>query len=64
MRAEDVTNPLDMGLAASGCGQPHVHHRPRMLSYNGPSYIAPELADYIEAQHMRNVRGAPFHPHT
>jgi len=64
MRAEDVTDTLDMALAASGCDQAHVHHRPRLLSDNGPSYIASELADYIEAQRMSHVRGAPFHPQT
>ena len=64
MRAEDVTDTLDMALAASGCDQAHVHHKPRLLSDNGPSYIAGELADYIEAQRMSHVRGAPFHPQT
>jgi transposase InsO family protein len=64
MRAEDVTDTLDMALAESGCDQAHVHHRPRLLSDNGPSYIAGELADYIEAQRMSHVRGAPFHPQT
>jgi putative transposase len=64
MRAEDVTDTLDMALAASGCDQAHVHHKPRLLSDNGPSYIAGELAEYIEAQKMSHVRGAPFHPQT
>ena len=64
MRAEDVTDTLDMALAASGCDQVHVLHKPRLLSDNGPSYIAGELADYIEAQQMSHVRGAPFHPQT
>jgi putative transposase len=64
MRAEDVTDTLDMALAASGCDQAHVHHKPRLLSDNGPSYIAGELADDIEAQRMSHVRGAPFHPQT
>ena len=64
MRAEDVTDTLDMALAASGCDQAHVHHKPRLLSDNGPSYIAGELAEYIEAQNMSHVRGAPFHPQT
>src|SRR3546814_9603177 len=48
MRAEDVTDTLDMALAASGCDKAHVRHRPRLLSDNGPSYIADELADYIK----------------
>jgi putative transposase len=64
MRAEDVTDTLDMALAASGCDQAHVRHKPRLLSDNGPSYIAGELAEYIEAQRMSHVRGAPCHPQT
>ena len=64
MRAGDVTDTLDMALVASGCDQAHVHHKPRLLSDNGPSYIAGELAEYIEAQRMSHVRGAPFHPQT
>ncbi|WP_261388802.1 IS3 family transposase [Qipengyuania gaetbuli] len=64
MRAEDVTETLDMALAASGCDHANVLHRPRLLSDNGPSYIAGELAEYIETNQMSHVRGAPFHPQT
>ncbi|WP_346033845.1 IS3 family transposase [Erythrobacter westpacificensis] len=64
MRAEDVTDTLDMALAASGCDHANVLHRPRLLSDNGPSYIASELAEYIDANKMSHVRGAPFHPQT
>ena len=64
MRAEDVTDTLDLALAASGCDQARVQHKPRLLSDNGPCYIAGELAEYIEAQRMSHVRGAPFHPQT
>jgi transposase InsO family protein len=64
MKAEDVTDTLNMALTASGCDQAHVLHKPRLLSDNGPSYIAGELAEYIEAQRMSHVRGAPFHPQT
>ena len=51
-------------VTALGCDQTHVQHRPRLLSDNGPSYIADELADYIEARRMSHVRGAPCHPQT
>ncbi len=64
MRAEDVTDTLDLALAASGCDQARVHPKPRLLSDNGPSYIAGELADYIKAQRMSHVRCAPFHSQT
>jgi putative transposase len=38
------------GTGGSGCDHANVHHKPRLLSDNGPSYIAGELADHIEAR--------------
>ncbi len=64
MKAEDVTDTLEMALTASGCDQAHVLHKPRLLSDNGPSYVAGELADWLKNKKMRHVRGAPFHPQT
>ena len=64
MRAEDVTNTLDLALKASGCGSATVLPQPRLLSDNGPSYIAEELAEYIDARNMSHVRDAPMHPQT
>ena len=48
MRAEDITDTLELALAASGCDNTKVLHKPRLLSDNGPSYIAAELAEWIE----------------
>ena len=64
MRAEDVTDTLDLALQASGCDRATVLHRPRLLSDNGSSYISGELADWLEDQQMDHVRGAPYHPQT
>ncbi len=64
MRAKDVTDTLELALAASGCDQVHVLHKPRLLSDNGPSYVAGELADFLADKGMNHVRGAPFHPQT
>ena len=64
MRAEDVTDTLELALAASGCDQVHVLHKPRLLSDNGPSYVAGKLAEYLADKGMSHVRGAPFHPQT
>jgi len=50
MRAEDVTDTLDMALAASGCDHATVQHKPRLLSDNGPSYIAGEGRIYRSQQ--------------
>jgi putative transposase len=64
MRAEDVTDTLELALKASGCDAATVRHKPKLLSDNGPSYIAGELAEWIETQGMSHVRGAPQHPQT
>ena len=62
MRAEDVTDTLDIALAASGCDSAKVLHKPRLLSDNGSSYIAGDLAEYLEDKGMKHVRGTPMHP--
>ena len=64
MKSGDVTDTLDLALQASGCDQATVLHKPRLLSDNGPSYIAGELASYLEGKAMDHIRGAPFHPQT
>ena len=64
MRVEDVTATLERALTASGCDQARVVHKPRLLSDNGSSYISGDLAEWLEAQGMGHVRGAPCHPQT
>ena len=64
MRADDVTDTLKLALEASGCGSAEVVHKPRLLSDNGSSYIAGDLANWLEDQGMDHVRGAPNHPQT
>ena len=64
MRAKDVTDTIELALAASGCGRAVVRHKPRLLSDNGSCYISGDLADWLEENKMDHVRGAPFHPQT
>jgi putative transposase len=64
MRASDVTETLDLALAASGLDQVTVAHRPRLLTGNGSSYIAGDLAEWLEGRGMAHIRGAPRHPQT
>src|SRR5277367_5230544 len=64
MKAKDVTATLDLALAASGLDQMTVVHRPRLLSDNGASYVAGDLAVWLDRQEMQHVRGAPYHPQT
>ena len=64
MKASDVTETLTLALEASGLDGMKVAHRPRLLSDNGSSYIASDLADWLEEKGMDHVRGAPLHPQT
>ena len=64
MTADDVTETLTMALASSGLDQAKVVHRPRLLSDNGSSYIAGDLADWLADKGMEHIRGAPLHPQT
>ena len=64
MKAEDVTDTLELALQASGCDQANVVHKPRLLSDNGSSYISGDLAQWLDDKGMDHVRGAPYHPQT
>ncbi len=64
MKAENVTETLDLALQASGCDQVKVYRRPKLLSDNGSSDISGDLADWLRAQGMEHIRGAPYHPQT
>ena len=44
--------------------QADADRRPRLLSDNGPSYVANDLSDWLQAQGMRHTRGKPYHPMT
>ena len=53
MRADDVTDTLELALAASGCDSAKVVHKPRLLSDNGSSYISSDLAEWLKDRGMR-----------
>jgi transposase InsO family protein len=64
MAASDVSDTLDYALNFTGLDQVKVKHKPRLLSDNGPSYIASDLADYLDNKGMDHTRGRPYHPQT
>ena len=55
MKAEDVTDTLQLALAASGRDQARVVHKPRLLSDNGSSYVSADLAEWLDDNGMRHV---------
>jgi putative transposase len=64
MSGEDVTELLDEAIAETGVEHVAVHHRPRLLSDNGPCFISKELRKYLEVHGMTHTRGRPYHPMT
>jgi len=64
MRAEDVVATLDLALQASGLDQAKPAERSRLLSDNGSSYVAGDLAKWLSARNIKHLRGAPYHPMT
>ena len=64
MGASDVTDTLELALQASSLDDVSVKHRPRLLSDNGPSYIASDLSKWLGEHDMEHTRGKPYHPMT
>ena len=64
MKAEDVTDTLELALQVSGIDSARVVHRPRLLSDNGSSYLSADLAEWLNDKKMQHIRGAPYHPMT
>ena len=58
MRADDVTDTLELALVASGCDSAKVVHKPRLLSDNGSSYISSDLAEWLKTGHRACSRRA------
>jgi len=64
MTANDVIETLDMARNRTGIDRVRVHHKPRLLSDNGPCYLSKDLKAYLEDCGMRHTRGAMYHPQT
>src|SRR5260370_18888921 len=64
MRAGDAPATLDLALQASGLEQAKPADRPKLLSDNGSSYVAGDLAKWLGARNIKHLRGAPYHPMT
>jgi putative transposase len=64
MAATDVQETLTFALDLTGIEQVHVKHRPRLLSDNGPAFIAEALAAFLKPYDIPQVHGRPHHPQT
>lgn len=64
MKAEDLTDTLELVLQAPSCDQAMVVRKPRLFSDNGSSYAAGDPGDYLDDKGMEHVRSAPHYPQT
>ena len=64
MAADDVKNTLELAVTKTGMSGVKVMHKPRLLSDNGPCYIAGDLKQYLEDKDIKHIRGRPYHPMT
>ena len=64
MAATDVQETLTFALDLTGIEQVHVKHRPRLLSDNGPAFIANALAAFLKPYDIPHIHGRPHHPQT
>eukprot|EP01022_Parablepharisma_sp_SALTPOND_P022229 TRINITY_DN44681_c1_g1_i3.p1 TRINITY_DN44681_c1_g1~~TRINITY_DN44681_c1_g1_i3.p1 ORF type:complete len:359 (+),score=52.33 TRINITY_DN44681_c1_g1_i3:1489-2565(+) len=64
MAAEDVKNTLELAVTKTGVTGVRVRHRPRLLSDNGPCYLAGDLKQYLDEHGINHTRGKPYHPMT
>src|SRR5262249_59433426 len=64
MKGEDETATLDLALRASGLEKAKPADRPKLLSDNGSSHIAGDLATWLADRQIKHLRGAPYHPMT
>jgi putative transposase len=64
MAATDVQETLQMAIDKTGVGHIQVEHHPRLLSDNGPAFIAEALKDFLKPYDIDPIHGRPFHPQT
>lgn len=64
MAATDVQDTLQIALDKTGIYSIQVKRRPRLLSDNGPAFIAGVLRDYLKPYDIDHIHGRPLHPQT
>lgn len=64
MATGDVKELLERAIAKTGMWGVPIRYRPRLLSDNGPCFIARELQEYLRDHAMEHTRSRPYHPMT
>lgn len=62
MSAQDVARSIDQAMLKAGLNQKNA---PKLLSDNGPCYIASSLKEHLGTKfNMKHIHGKPLHPQT
>jgi putative transposase len=64
MTAESIGDVVERAVAFTGMRNVPVEDKTRLLTDNGPGYIAKVLEDYLLMQSIRHIRCSPHHPQT
>jgi len=64
MNAQNVQATLEIALEKNGIEKVKIHHRPRLLSDNGPCYLSTDLEAFLDDRQMQHIRSALYHPMT
>jgi putative transposase len=64
MTAESIGDIVEAAVRFTGMRQVPVEDKTRLLTDNGPGYIAKVLEDYLRMQSIRHIRCSPHHPQT
>lgn len=64
MTSNNVKELIDRAVDETGLRNVPVEHKPRLLTDNGPCYIAEDLKIHLSGLGIKHTRGAPYHPQT
>jgi len=64
MTAESIGDVVERAVSFTGMRNVPVEDKTRLLTDNGPGYIAKVLEEYLRMQSIRHIRCSPHHPQT
>ena len=64
MTAASIGDVVEQAVAFTGMRHVPLQDKPRLLTDNGPGFIAQALEDYLRMQSIRHIRCSPHHPQT
>ncbi len=64
MTAESISDVVEQAVEWTGLKNVPVEDRSRLVSDNGPGYLAHAFEDYLRMLQIRHIRCSPHHPQT